>query len=100
MQQRIAIARATVHSPRVLLLDEPFAGLDDAGAMALTALLHAVRAAGAALLLVTHDLARGLALAPHAAVMRHGGFVRHDARANVDTARYAAEYRELLAHGS
>jgi hypothetical protein len=32
--------------------------------------------------------------------MRHGGFVRHDARANVDTARYAAEYRELLAHGS
>jgi heme exporter protein A len=100
MQQRVAIARATVHSPRVLLLDEPFTGLDDTGAVALTAMLNAVRAAGAALLLVTHNLAEGLALATHAAVMRRGVLVRHEARAHVDTARYAAEYRELLAHGS
>jgi ABC-type multidrug transport system ATPase subunit len=100
MRQRVAIARATVHSPCVLLLDEPFTGLDDAGAMALTAMLRAVRSSKAALLLVTHNLAEGLALATHAAVMRHGEFVRHDASASVDVARYAAEYRELLSNAS
>ena len=100
MQQRVAIARATVHSPSVLLLDEPFTGLDDAGAMALTAMLRAVRSSRAALLLVTHNVAEGLALATHAAVMRNGAFVRHDDRASVDAARYAAEYRELVSNAS
>jgi heme exporter protein A len=100
LQQRVAIARATVHAPRVLLLDEPFTGLDDAGAAALTGMLHEMRADGAALLLVTHDLAGGLAMATHAAVMRDGAFVRHDRRAAVDPARYATEYRELLARAS
>ncbi|MCY7379930.1 MAG: hypothetical protein LH467_11435, partial [Gemmatimonadaceae bacterium] len=50
---------------------------------------------GAALLLVTHNLGEGLALASHAAVMRRGRFVRHDARATLDVAAYATEYREL-----
>jgi ABC-type sulfate/molybdate transport systems ATPase subunit len=100
LQQRVAIARATVHAPRVLLLDEPFTGLDDAGALALTTMLNAVRASGAAMLLVTHNLSEGLALATHAAVMRDGAFVRHEPRAGVDPATYAAEYRELLARAS
>lgn len=100
LQQRVAIARATVHSPRVLLMDEPFTGLDDAGAQALTNMLVAVREAGAALLLVTHNIHEGLSLATQAAVMRDGVFVRQDARASVDPARYAAEYRELLARAS
>ncbi len=100
LQQRVAIARATVHAPRVLLLDEPFTGLDDAGAQALTSMLIAVREGGAALLLVTHNIYEGLSLATHAAVMRDGAFVRQDPRASVDPARYAAEYRELLARAS
>jgi heme exporter protein A len=100
MQQRVAIARATVHAPRVLLLDEPFTGLDDAGALALTEMLTTVRASGAALLLVTHNLTEGLALATHAAVMRNGTFVRHEPRSALDPATYAAEYRELLARAS
>jgi heme exporter protein A len=100
LQQRVAIARATVHAPRVLLLDEPFTGLDDAGAVALTTMLHDLRASGAALLLVTHNLAEGLSLATQLAVMRDGVFVRHEPRSAVDAARYAAEYRELLARAS
>ena len=97
LQQRVAIARATVHEPRVLLLDEPFTGLDDTGAVALTSMLDTVRAGGAAMLLVTHNLAEGLALATHAAVMRNGTFVRHERRADVNPTAFAAEYRELLA---
>ena len=95
LQQRVSIARATVHTPAVLLLDEPYTGLDEAGAAALTALLGAVLAAGATLVLVTHHLAEGLALATHAAVMRRGRFVRLDPRATIDADSYAAEYRAL-----
>ena len=95
LQQRVSIARATVHAPAVLLLDEPYTGLDDAGAVALTALLADLLADGATLVLVTHHLGEGLALATHAAVMRRGRLVRFDARAAIDPAAYAAEYRLL-----
>lgn len=97
LQQRVAIARAVVHGPDVLLADEPYTGLDEQGASALTGLLLERRADGAALVVVTHALHEGLAVASHAAVMRGGHFVRHEPTAGLDVARYAAEYRELFA---
>jgi heme exporter protein A len=97
LQQRVAIARAIVHAPDVLLADEPYTGLDEQGANALTGLLLERRAAGAALVVVTHALSEGLTVASHAAVMRAGSFVRHEPTAGLDLARYAAEYRELFA---
>lgn len=56
MRQRLAIERALVHEPRLVLLDEPFTGLDDAAATTLKARLTAFRAAGRIILLTTHDL--------------------------------------------
>ena len=100
LQQRVSIARALVHAPRVLLLDEPYSGLDDAGAAALAALLEARRGEGATLVLVTHNVAEGLALATHAAIMQRGRFARFDARAAIEPPAYAAAYRELLAAGA
>lgn len=97
LQQRVAIARAIVHTPDVLLADEPYTGLDEQGSAALTGLLLERRAAGAALVVVTHQLSEGLAVASRAAVMRAGRFVRHDATRDLDLPRYAAEYRELFA---
>jgi heme exporter protein A len=97
LQQRVSIARAIVHTPRLLLCDEPYTGLDDAGSVALTATLAERRDAGAALLLVTHNLAEGLALATQAAIMRRGRFVRHEARALLDVGSYQSQYRELAA---
>jgi heme exporter protein A len=99
MQQRVSIARAMVHGPRVLLLDEPFSGLDESGAAALTALLAGLRRSGAALVIVTHNLAEGLALATHVAVMRSGRLVRQESREAVDPASYAGVYRELVGAG-
>ncbi len=96
LQQRVSIARAIVHGPRVLLLDEPYTGLDEAGAGALTSLLSELRAQGATLVLVTHNLAEGLALATQAAVMRAGRLVRQDDREAIDGASYAEEYREMV----
>jgi heme exporter protein A len=81
LQQRVSIARAVVHTPRVVLLDEPYTGLDDTGARALTGMLQSLAAGGATLVLVTHQLAEGLALATHLAVMRDGRFVRQESRA-------------------
>lgn len=97
LQQRVAIARAIVHGPDVLLADEPYTGLDEQGGAALTALLRERRDAGAALIVVTHHLHEGLALATHAAVMRGGRFVRFERAEGLERDRYAAEYRELVA---
>jgi heme exporter protein A len=95
LQQRVSIARAIVHAPTLLLCDEPYTGLDDSGSSALTAALAERRAAGAALLLVTHNLAEGLEIATQAAIMRRGRFVSHEARELLDAGAYPAQYREL-----
>jgi heme exporter protein A len=100
MQQRVTIARATVHEPRVVLLDEPFTGLDDSGSAALGAHLAALRAAGTTLVLVTHQIAEGLALATHAAIMRAGALVRVEPGETIDPATYLAIYREHVTHGA
>ncbi len=97
LQQRVAIARAIVHQPDVILADEPYTGLDESGSAALTGLLQERRAAGAALIVVTHHLQEGLALATHAAILRSGRFARYERAAGLDLLRYAAEYRELVA---
>jgi heme exporter protein A len=99
MQQRVSIARAMVHSPQIVLADEPYSGLDDSGARALTALLRELLAAGTSIIIVTHNLLEGLSLATHAAVMQRGKFVRYDAAAHLDGASYSTVYREALAAG-
>jgi heme exporter protein A len=97
MQQRVSIARAMVHSPQVVLADEPYNGLDDSGARALTSLLTELRAAGTAVVVVTHNLAEGLSLATHAAVMKSGSFARLDEKPVADAAAYAEIYRKAVA---
>jgi heme exporter protein A len=94
--QRVSIARAFVHHPRIVLLDEPYTGLDAVGATALSTALLELKAAGAALILVTHNIDEGLALATRVAVMHQGRFARVDSRDNVDAARFAGEYRALV----
>ncbi|MDB4884681.1 MAG: hypothetical protein JWN79_119 [Gemmatimonadetes bacterium] len=97
LQQRVSIARAIVHEPTLLLCDEPYTGLDEVGSAALTSALGERRAAGAALLLVTHNLGEGLALATHAAIMQRGRFARFERRGDVDQSLYTSQYRELVA---
>ena len=99
LQQRVSIARAIVHDPTLVLLDEPYSGLDEAGAAALTSLLRALRGRGATLIVVTHNVGEGLALATHAAIMTEGRFARFERRGDAlafDAQRYAADYRELV----
>jgi ABC-type multidrug transport system ATPase subunit len=70
--QRVAIARALVHDPPILLLDEPFTGLDSHASTVLAERLGAQRSAARSGLLVTHDLDRAAALCDRALVLVRG----------------------------
>lgn len=96
MRQRVSIARATVHDPRVILADEPFTGLDLLGAAALSDLLNELRKNGAAVFLVTHNVEEGLTLATHAAIMNRGRVVSLDSTASIDRASFGASYLGLV----
>ena len=75
MAQRLAILRGLIHDPSIVLLDEPYTGLDRAAAHALTERLHELRAAGRTLVLVTHELSRACELADRAVVLARGRVV-------------------------
>lgn len=75
MTQRIAIARALIHDPDMLLADEPFAGLDVAGADAVERLLSAQHQAGKTVVLVNHDVGQSLRLAQRVLLLRAGRLV-------------------------
>ncbi|MBA2564275.1 MAG: heme ABC exporter ATP-binding protein CcmA [Gemmatimonadetes bacterium] len=76
MRQRLALARALLHAPDILLLDEPYTGLDAEGAQLLNRELAGLLENGAALLLATHRFEVPLALAADVAVLA-GGELRH-----------------------
>lgn len=72
MVQRLSIARALLHDPAIVLLDEPFTGLDQRSAEALTAELATLRGAGRVLVVVSHHAAEVRDLATHVAVLEAG----------------------------
>jgi ABC-type multidrug transport system ATPase subunit len=80
MLQRLALARALIHEPALLLFDEPASALDPAGAAWLGAELAAERAAGRTVVLVTHDLEAAGAAADHMIVLRRGRVVFDETR--------------------
>jgi heme exporter protein A len=75
MRQRLGLERAFIHRPRLLLLDEPFTGLDDASAAALTQRLRTLRDQGAIIVLATHDLDLAGELLDRAIFLRDGRVV-------------------------
>jgi heme exporter protein A len=72
MQQRLAIARAVLHDPEVLLLDEPHTGLDQDACAMLDAVLRQVAARGRTVVMTSHDLARAAELANRFDVLTRG----------------------------
>jgi heme exporter protein A len=92
MLQRLALARALLARPSLLLLDEPFTGLDRGGALALGERLAAVKAQGAIVLVVTHDLEAIAQITDHVVVLRRG-LVAFDQRRDRAGAGY--DYAEL-----
>ena len=75
MLQRLALARALLTKPSLLLLDEPFTGLDRDGAMSLGQQLGELKAGGAIVVVVTHDLEAISGRTDHVVVLRRGALV-------------------------
>lgn len=92
MRQRLALERALIHDPRLVLLDEPFTGLDDEASRALAARLASLKQRGAIVLLATHDLEAIEPLVDRVALLRDGQLVA------VDTPRGSLrdQYRRLV----
>ena len=78
MRQRIALERALLHGPRLILLDEPFTGLDQASTAALVARLRERQLAGCLIVLATHDLDVAEGLLSRAIYLKEGRMVGTD----------------------
>jgi ABC-type multidrug transport system ATPase subunit len=95
MQQRLALARALLHEPAVLLFDEPGSALDPAGAAWLARELDTERTAGRTVVLVTHDLDAAGAITDHLIVLRRGRVTFDETRvARFNAAAVRAIYEE------
>ncbi len=84
--QRATLARALLHGPDLLLLDEPFSGLDAAAGERLFDRIREARERGAALITATHDVDRGLAVADRFVVLRRGRVIHEGPAADRDMA--------------
>ena len=93
MKQRLSIARAILHRPSVLLLDEPYTGLDQHASRALEGVLHGLTGSGITTVMVSHDIGRGLALADQVLVMAAGSVAYHAPASEVrDADEFQAVY--------
>lgn len=95
MQQRLAIARAVLHQPRLLLLDEPHTGLDQQAAAMLDELLRRLAGSGRSVVMTTHDLGRAHALASRVDVLVRGIIPVSLATDRIAMADLAERYREV-----
>jgi heme exporter protein A len=97
LMQRATIARALMHEPTVLLLDEPFTGLDLAAAAELRRLLGELVGKGRVVVIATHNVDEGVELATEIAFQHRGRFVQFSPRAGRTAPQVADAYRKAVA---
>ncbi len=97
MQQRLSIARAILHEPPLLLLDEPYTGLDPEAAEVLGDILGNLSRQGSTIIMTTHNLQRGLAMCSEVAVLSRGRVAYHARREEIDGEDFGTVYRHYVA---
>ena len=96
LEQRCALARALLHAPRLLLLDEPFTGLDSDAAKMLSETLRHEHARGTTVLMATHDLDRGVQLCGRALVLQRGRVCADLSITSAASTGFESEYARVL----
>jgi heme exporter protein A len=96
MQQRLAIGRAVLHDPEVMLFDEPHTGLDQDACQMLDNVLREVAARGRTVVMTSHDLARAADLASRFDVLSRGRIVASAARSEMTSDQLLGFYRQAL----
>jgi len=96
MQQRLAIARAVLHDPEVMLFDEPHTGLDQDACAMLDTVLKEVAARGRTVVMTSHDLARAADLASRFDVLSRGVIVTSVQRRDIDPNNLLSLYRQAI----
>jgi len=94
MEQRLGLARALLHDPELILLDEPWSGLDAEAADLLSALLQGLRRERRTLIVATHDFERGATVADRALIL-HGGRIAWATSAGEAPRALDAIYRRI-----
>jgi heme exporter protein A len=95
MVQRLTIARATLHEPEVLLLDEPYTGLDQDASSLLDDLLEQEVQKKRTIMMITHDLVHGLEHSQRVAILNNGRIVYEMSAASIDPSTFVALYSQL-----
>jgi heme exporter protein A len=96
MQQRLAIGRAVLHDPEVMLFDEPHTGLDQDACFMLDSVLREVAVRGRTVVMTSHDLARAADLASRFDILSRGVITRSVQRTEIDTDDLLSFYRQAL----
>lgn len=96
MQQRLAIARSVIHDPEILLLDEPYTGLDQDASTMLDQVLKTVAAQGRTVVMTSHDLVRAAGLGTRFDVLSRGVIVASAGRAEIPQDGLLAFYRRAI----
>jgi len=96
MKQRLALARTLLHEPPVVLLDEPYTGLDAHAAALLRGVLASLRDGQRTVVLVTHNLTQGLEQADRVAIQVRGRFVVSAPRSEVPMEGFEGFYRDVV----
>ena len=96
MQQRLSLARALLHDPAILLLDEPYTGLDQHAMEVLREVLVALAGRSRTVLMTTHNLERGLELCDRAAILVNGRIVHQADKSNLDITGFRETYRRCI----
>ena len=97
MQQRLAIGRAVLHDPEVMLFDEPYTGLDQDASEMLDGVLRNVAAAGRTVVMTSHDLARAEDLATRFDILSRGVIAASTTRAELGSRNLLTFYKQALA---
>jgi heme exporter protein A len=95
MVQRLSIARAVLHDPAIMLLDEPYTGLDLQAADMLRGVLQELAASNRTVILTTHNLEQGLEMCDRAAVLNRGRIGWQGQRGEVDLDSMKEIYRDV-----